>query len=414
MTEPQPPAWNPDHRPYAAPPQGPPQQPYGAPPQHTAPLPEYGRQATGTSSQYDAQQPQYDAQAPQHSAQQPRHAAAQPPQPTGQPQQYPGGPAQPGQPPQYGEAPQHRQPPQYGQLPQYGQPQYSQPPHYAQPQHGQQSQHAGPHNNPAYQQSPQYPGSQQPPRRPSKAVWLPIGAVALVLLLLVGTVVFVTTRGGDDTAEAELPTATYSDGLTNPSGQPSATAPPTTQPTSQPSQSAQPPSQTTPPGVGERRRTLKDIDTGIHVYDDIYVTPAPGWRKGKTTKYSVLLETSALPGAVLVAVAPSTGWPARLGVAAAVDQMIAADRMKGVKKGAVRTMAPANSNVGSQAEQPYSGRITTQNGIVVSLVARCTTLTGVETVHNVTVTVCAVARRESRSAVFKAADRMLASVARSI
>jgi hypothetical protein len=51
---------------------------------------------------------------------------------------------------------------------------------------------------------------------------------------------------------------------------------------------------------------------------------------------------------------------------------------------------------------------------VVTLMARCTTLTGVETVHNVTVTVCVAASRDSKTAVFKATDRMLASVARSI
>jgi hypothetical protein len=158
---------------------------------------------------------------------------------------------------------------------------------------------------------------------------------------------------------------------------------------------------------------LKDLDVGIHVYDDIYVAPAPGWRKTESTARSVLLETSALPGAVVVAVSPA-GWPARLGVAQAVDEMIAADRMKAVKKGAVRTMTPANSNVLAQAEQQYSGRVTAKNGVVVSLVARCTTLTGVESVHNVTVTVCVAAGHDQQRAVFRAADRMLASVARSI
>jgi hypothetical protein len=169
--------------------------------------------------------------------------------------------------------------------------------------------------------------------------------------------VFITTRdSSDDTADAAVPSATYTDGITQPSPQPS------TEPTTAAPPTAQAPSPTdptTPPPVGERRRTLKDIDAGIHVYDDIYVAPAPGWRKTDSTKQSVMLETSAMPGAVLVAVAPA-GWPAKLGVAQAVDQMIAADRMKGVKKEAVRTMPPANSNVGAQAEQAYSGRITTR------------------------------------------------------
>jgi hypothetical protein len=41
-------------------------------------------------------------------------------------------------------------------------------------------------------------------------------------------------------------------------------------------------------------------------------------------------------------------------------------------------------------------------------------MTGVESIHNVTVTLCVAARKDIRAEVFRDATRMLASVARSI
>jgi hypothetical protein len=41
-------------------------------------------------------------------------------------------------------------------------------------------------------------------------------------------------------------------------------------------------------------------------------------------------------------------------------------------------------------------------------------MTGVESIHNVTVTLCVEARKDDPSATFRDATRMLASVARSI
>lgn len=48
------------------------------------------------------------------------------------------------------------------------------------------------------------------------------------------------------------------------------------------------------------------------------------------------------------------------------------------------------------------------------IVGRCTTMTGVESIHNVTVTVCVEALKDAWDVVLRDANRMLASVARSI
>ncbi|WP_327639573.1 hypothetical protein OHB24_14775 [Kribbella sp. NBC_00482] len=318
MSDQQPPAWNPDHRPTG---------PYGAPPEHTAPLPQYG------------QPPQYG-----------------------------------GQPPQYG-----------GQPPQYG----NQPPQYGGPQ--------GP-----------YSGGHQPPGKRSKGPWLLAGAVAVVVALIGGAVVLLT-RGGDDTADGGVPvaTATFTDEVSTPSASPS-TEPPTTAPSATPT-----PSYTPKPTPAERRRTLKDVDKGIAVYDDVYVTPAAGWRKSRSTTYSVTLGATTKAGAAVVVVSPA-GISPRTAVVATAQALIKADKLKAAKQGPVRTVSPANSNIGAQAEMTYSGRYTAPNGAVFSLVSRCTTMTGVESIHNVTVTLCVAARKDAQKSVFKDGDRMLASVARSI
>jgi hypothetical protein len=173
------------------------------------------------------------------------------------------------------------------------------------------------------------------------------------------------------------------------------------------------PTPTPTPPPAERTRTLKDVDQGIKVYDDVYVKPASGWTKGRSTQYSVTLGSRSQAGAVFVMVNP-VGYPARVAVAAVAQDLIKADRLAGVRKSSVKTLRPANSNIISQAQLTYSGRYTAANGGVLSLVAKCTTMTGVESIHNVTVTVCVAARKDAQSAVFSAATRMLASVARSI
>ncbi|TCC04358.1 hypothetical protein [Kribbella soli] len=342
MSDQQPPAWNPDHRPtgpYGAPPPPPgtPSQPYGAPSQHTAPLPQYGQ----PPSQYGNQPPQYG-----------------------------------GQPPQYG-----NQPPQYGsQPPQYG----GQPP-----------------------QGP-YSGGQQPPGKRPRGPWLLVSAVGVVVALVAGAVVLLTTRG-DDTADggAPVPTATFTDAVETPTASPS-TEPPSVTPSNTPT-----PSNTSKPTPAERRRTLKDVDQGIAVYDDVYVNPAAGWRKSRSTTYSVTLGATTRAGAAMVVVSPA-GISPRTAVVAVAQALIKADKLKAAKQGPVRTVSPANSNIGAQAEMTYSGRYTSPDGAVFSLVARCTTMTGVESIHNVTVTLCIAARKDAQKPVFRDGARMLASVARSI
>jgi hypothetical protein len=226
-----------------------------------------------------------------------------------------------------------------------------------------------------------------------------------VVALVGGTAVVLLTRTGSSTT-AE-PTATYSDGLSTPSP----SDPPTTIPSTPPTSPTPTPKPT--PTPAERTRTLKDIDEGIKVYDDVYVKPASGWTKDRSTQYSVTLGSRSKAGAVFVMVNP-VGYPARVAVAAVAQDLIKADRLTGVRKSSVKTLSPANSNIDSQAQLTYSGRYTASNGGVLSLVAKCTTMTGVESIHNVTVTLCVAARKDAQTAVFRDGARMLASVARSI
>ncbi|MFI7060660.1 hypothetical protein ACIBL3_06750 [Kribbella sp. NPDC050124] len=304
---------------------------------------------------------------------------------------YPVPPAQPpSQPQYYGQPPQHSgQPPYYDRPP-------TQPQYYGQPPM------QPPHNG-------QEPGYDLPPPRKNKMGWLIAGAIAVVVSLIGGVGAFVLTRSDQNaSAESPLPTATYSDGLSSPdpSTQPSAT--PTDTPTTVPT-----PTPTPSPTPTERRRTLKDVDQGIKVYDDVYVKPATGWRKDRSTQYSVTLGSRSRAGAVFVMVNP-VGYPARVAVAAVAADLIKADRLTGVRKSSVKTLSPANSNIDNQAQLTYSGRYTTPSGGVLSLVAKCTTMTGVESIHNVTVTLCVAARKDDQTAVFRDATRMLASVAKSI
>ncbi len=209
------------------------------------------------------------------------------------------------------------------------------------------------------------------------------------------------------TEGAPAPTVTSTDEAATPTASPS-TEPPSATPSTTPTPTPAP-----KPTPAERRRTLKDVDKGIAVYDDVYVTPAAGWRKSRSTAYSVTLGATTRAGAAMVVVSP-VGLPPRTAVVAVAQALIKADNLKAAKQGPVRTVSPANSNIGAQAEMTYSGRYTAPNGAVFSLVSRCTTMTGVESIHNVTVTLCVAARKDAQKPVFKDGDRMLASIARSI
>jgi hypothetical protein len=115
---------------------------------------------------------------------------------------------------------------------------------------------------------------------------------------------------------------------------------------------------------------------------------------------------------LLVVVNP-VGYPAAKAVPVIVRDLIALDKLAAVVKGPVKSLSPANSNIQSQAQMSYTGRLR-QNGASVSVTARCTTMTGVESIHNVTVSVCVQARPDVADKAFRDATRMLASVARSI
>ncbi|TCC19409.1 hypothetical protein [Kribbella speibonae] len=280
----------------------------------------------------------------------------------------------------YGAPPQHPAP-----LPQYGPPQYAPPPQYG-------------------NQPPQYGG--QPPAERPRGPWLLVGAAVVVVALIGGAVVLLTGRG-DDTADAgaPIPTATFTDGLVTP------TAGPSTEPPSATS-STTPSTTSTPKPPAERRRTLRDVDQGIAVYDDVYVKPASGWRRLYTSKYTVTLGPASKGSLLLVVVNP-VGYPAAKAVPVIARDLIALDKLAAVVKGPVKSLSPANSNIQSQAQMSYTGRLR-QNGASVSVTARCTTMTGVESIHNVTVSVCVQARPDVADQAFRDANRMLASVARSI
>lgn len=277
----------------------------------------------------------------------------------------------------------------------YQQPQYQQPP----PQYGQ----------PAYGPPPGFQGGPPlPPQGKSKMPWLLAGAIAVVVALVGGAgVILVNRSGGTDSAEPPVPNATFTDGLSSPEPSADPTDTPTTVASPEPT-----PTPTPSPTPTERRRTLKDVDEGLKVYDDVYVKPAKGWVKARQTKYSVTLGSQSRMGVVVVLVSP-IGLPAATAVPAVAQQLISVDHLTGVRKEPVRTLPPVNSNIGSQAEMSFTGRFT-QSGATVSLASRCTTMTGVASIHNVTVTVCVEARKDAREAAFRDAARMLASVARSI
>jgi hypothetical protein len=236
--------------------------------------------------------------------------------------------------------------------------------------------------------------------------WLLAGAIALVVALIGGTAAFVVNRsGGSDDAGPPAPTNSSTEASTEPT-------PTSTEPSEQPTPTETPAETPTPsPTPTEKRRTLKDVDQGIKVYDDVYVNPAKGWRKLGASKYTVTLVADR-GGVAYVAVYP-VGYPAATAVKGAVRQVTVLDRLTGVQTGPVKTLRPANSNISSQAQMSFSGRLK-HEGVTYSLVGRCTSMSGVESIHNVTVTLCVEARKDNSGAAFRDATKMLASVARSI
>jgi hypothetical protein len=90
------------------------------------------------------------------------------------------------------------------------------------------------------------------------------GAIALVVALVGGATVFVVSRaGGDASAGPPVPSGSYTDGLSQPSPEPSDDPTPSDEPTEAPSSEPVP-----SPTPTEKVRTLKDIDKGLQVYDD--------------------------------------------------------------------------------------------------------------------------------------------------
>jgi hypothetical protein len=327
------------------------------------------------------------------------------------PNQHDGPPPQ--QQPYDGPQPLSQQQPYGGQRPPYNP--HQQVPWQQQPPSNQQPSASYQQPQQTYQQPPAFYGQQppymppagyqggQPPAR-SKKPWLLAGAIALVVALVGGAgAVLLTRSGGDDEAGTPVPTGSYTDGLasTEPSPEPTPSTSPSAEPTPTPS-----------PTPTERRRTLKDVDKGIQVYDDVFVNPASGWSKYRQMKTALVLRSASRDALVFVGVDP-VGYPAAKAASTGAEVLIDGDHLTGVRKAPVKTLRPANSNIDNQAELSYSA-VYRKNGVSASLVGRCTAMTGVESIHNVTVVVCVEARKDSREAAFRDTNRMLASVARSI
>lgn len=218
------------------------------------------------------------------------------------------------------------------------------------------------------------------PRIPRR--WL-FGAIGTVAAVLAGTVGAVAAFGGDgaepETRLAVTPSEPAEPAVTTPSSTPSASP---------------------------------DDDPGLPVYDGIRVTPADGWKRTRKER-RVLVLTAPGKGAFTVNVA-TVGVEARTALPLVVDQLIRDDGLTAVRKGEVLTVKPTFSTIASQALMDYSGRIQLDSGVSVTINARCTTMTGVESDHEVTVTSCLTAVRSDWEAALEDSSGMFASVARSI
>jgi hypothetical protein len=157
---------------------------------------------------------------------------------------------------------------------------------------------------------------------------------------------------------------------------------------------------------------LADVDVGLLVYDDVYVKPADGWKRTTKGRRGVVL-TAPGKGAFTVNVA-TVGVEAATALPIVVDQLIKDDELTAVRRSDVRTVRSGNPNLASQALIDYSGRAQLDSGVTVTISARCTTMTGVESIHEVTVTSCLTAVRADWEAALADSAGMFASVARSI
>ena len=201
------------------------------------------------------------------------------------------------------------------------------------------------------------------------------------------TVATTSASSGTDSSSSEpLPTTTdtFTDGLT--------TGRPTPTPT-------------------ERRRTLRDVDQGLLIYDDVYVKPAKGWTKDYKSRYGILLGANGK--GIFTVVVETVGYEAKTVVPDFAKAIATGNKIYGLKMSTVRKVTPANSNISSQAQVSFTGRIR-YSGARYSVSARCTSMTGVESIHNVTVSSCAMARKDIASVSFRDAAKMTASMARSI
>lgn len=224
-----------------------------------------------------------------------------------------------------------------------------------------------------------------PPPRSIPKTWL-IGAGATLAAALLGTVGAVAAFGGDG-SEPESRLAVT------------------------PSESASPvPSDPTSPSPSASQND--PVDSGLLVFDDVYVKPADGWKRTKKER-RVLALSAPDKGAFTVNVA-TVGVEATTALPLVVDQLIRDDGLTAVRKGEVLSVRPAFSNIASQALMDYSGRVQLDSGVSVTISARCTTMTGVESIHEVTVTSCLTAVRADWQEALEDSAGMFASVARSI
>ncbi len=313
MSDPQQPGYGgPQNQPYGGQPPG-----YGQPP---AP-PGYGQPGAPQNQPYG----------------QPGQGA--PPQnaPYGQPGQHPGY-GQPGQQPQPG----FGQPQGYGQQPGFGQPQ-GQPGFGGQPGPGQGTWPGqGAPGGPAW-------GGQQPPfgappkKSSSTLIFAAIGGFAVVAIL--GVVLFLVLRGGND-----------DDVATDPSGNPTTSAPTSGGETTDPN--------------GEPR-AAKGKKSGIEIANGIYVTPAEGYQRqtGNDVAPKGVLLVKKGGGGVFEArvMLQAPGASQADLITKVIDGEKSDSALSNFKAGELKTSKPeagADTDIVAAYSQTWSGDLATQNGSV--------------------------------------------------
>ncbi|MFF0268718.1 PT domain-containing protein [Kribbella sp. NPDC004536] len=277
----------------------------------------------------------------------------------GQPQPGYGQPGQ--QPPQQArpqQQPGQQQPGQYQPQPGYGgQYPQQQPPQQGYPgqQQYQQPQQGYPGQQPGFPGQQQYGGQQpwggqQPPRKSGgsgKTLLIAGGAFALVAII--GVVLALIFKGGDDQAD---PTPTPTGAPTaQPTGEP--TGQPTEQPTGEPTASptAEP---TTQPSTGG--------DEGIAVAEGIYVKPANGYVRQSLDGYTGVFLVKQGEGIFMVAAAKTTESSESI-----LSAVVKANTksLSSVQTKQVKTVTPGPDDktpVKVLMSQAYSGVRTSQSG----------------------------------------------------